>query len=284
MKNLQALFLTILTVANTAHAQYSGDTWASVKSSGSGTIALAYVETPGFVYKDASGNLTGICVDIMTDFIKYVNTNTGVNLTAKYVGDGSSFSGMYNKVKASSGGVFGLGNITITQARKSEVKFSPSFITNFAILITPHAVPTLASLSSISTTFAGFTAYTAKGTLNEKRINDIKGKYYPGLKVSYVPSSPDALDKILTDLKSFTYLDLAFYLDAIQRGKSVKRHPVGDKSSEEFGFIMPSNSDWQPLMDEFFSANGGYTNSAAYRKILEKHLGRTGVKLLQTAQ
>ena len=275
--------LSLFVMTTVGYGQYTGDTWSKVKSSGGGTVSFAYVETPGFVYKDASGNLTGICVDIMNDFINYVNTAKKVKLTAKYVGDGSNFRGMYDKVKGSNGGVFGLGNITITEARKKEIKFSPSFITNFAILITQNSVPTLSSMSSIGQTFAGLTAYTAKGTLNEKRLVDIKGKYYPEMEIAYASSSPETLDKVLADPKAFTYLDLAFYLDAISKRQPLKRHPIGDQSSEQFGFIMPMNSDWQPLMEEFFAANGGYTNSLPYKKILSRHLGDTGVKLLQAA-
>jgi len=43
------------------------------------------------------------------------------------------------------------------------------------------------------------------------------------------------------------------------------------------------NSDWGSLLDEFFKANGGYTSASRYREILAKHLGETGVKLLQSA-
>jgi hypothetical protein len=46
---------------------------------------------------------------------------------------------------------------------------------------------------------------------------------------------------------------------------------------------MPSNSDWTPLLEEFFKSGGGYTNSTPYKNILTKHLGETGVKLLQSA-
>ncbi|UII30166.1 transporter substrate-binding domain-containing protein [Fulvivirga ulvae] len=265
-------------------AQYSGDSWKKVQGAGTGTVSFAYVETPGFVYKDASGQLTGICVDIMNDFIQYVNETKGVKLSSKFVGDGSSFTGMYNQVKTSRDGVFGLGNITITDGRKREIRFSPPFITNFAILITQKSVPTLNSLDEISTKFKGLTAYTAKGTLNDKRIQDLKSKYYPEMKIAYAASSPETLDKVLSDPKAFSYLDLAFYLDAVQRKHPLKRHPIGDQASEQFGFILPMNSDWQPLMEEFFSANGGYTNSVAYKKILTRHLGDTGVKLLQTAK
>jgi hypothetical protein len=65
--------------------------------------------------------------------------------------------------------------------------------------------------------------------------------------------------------------------------KNIKRHPAGDKTSEQFGFIMPMTSDWAPLVDEFFKANGGYLNSKEYKNILVKHLGEAGVKLLQAS-
>jgi putative glutamine transport system substrate-binding protein len=46
---------------------------------------------------------------------------------------------------------------------------------------------------------------------------------------------------------------------------------------------MPLNSDWSPVLDEFFKANGGYRNTNEYKSILRKHLGETGMKLLQSA-
>jgi ABC-type amino acid transport substrate-binding protein len=281
-------FLTCVALLATSHlalAQgYSGDSWANVKNQKNGSISLAYVETPSFVYKDKSGNLTGICVDIMNDFVKWVNANKGVNITSKFVGDGSSFRGMYDKTKAGSGGVFGLGNITITDDRKKEVKFSTPFITNFAILTTQTSVPTLAKLEDLPKTFAGFTAYTTKGSLQEKRIADLKSKYYPEVKITGLTTSQEVLEKVFADPKGFAYLDLAFYIEAVQMKKPVKRHPVGDKTSDQFGFIMPNNSDWSPVFDEFFKANGGYMNTKEYKNILIKHLGESGVKLLNSAK
>jgi len=280
--NIKSAFLSLLFSALMYPVLAQGDNWSMVKSKGSGTISLAYVETPGFVYKDASGNLTGICIDIMNDFVKYVNEAKSVKLNTQYIGDGGSFSKMFASVKSGKNGVFGLGNITITEARKKEIKFSPTFIQNVAILITHKDVPTLGSMSEVSTKFKGLKAYTTKGTLNEKRIQEIKTKYIPSLPIQYAASSPATLDKVAADSQSFTYLDFAFYLDAIKNKKPLKRHGVGDKASEEFGLIMPMSSDWQPLMTEFFSQNGGYTNSIEYKKILTKHLGTAGVKLINS--
>lgn len=260
---------------------YSGDTWANVKSAKTGTISLTYVETPSFVYKDKSGNLTGICVDIMNDFVRWVNNNKGVKLSSRYLGDGSSFRGMYDNTKTAAGGVIGMGNVTITDERKKEVKFSPPFITNFAILTTQPSVPTVAKLEELPKSFAGFTAYTAKGTLNERRILELKRKYYPSMKIATTTTSQEVLEKVFSDPKGMAYLDMAFYIEAVQMRKPIKRHPVGDKSAEQFGFIMPVNSDWGPVITEFFNANGGYTNSKEYKTILIKHLGEAGVKLLQ---
>ena len=83
-----------LILATTAFSQnYTGDSWAQVKAKGSGKISLAYVETFGFVYQD-NGKLTGVCVDIISDFINYVNEKKKVKLTSEFVGNGESFKGM----------------------------------------------------------------------------------------------------------------------------------------------------------------------------------------------
>ncbi len=275
-------FLTLIfaLITGSACAQYTGDTWKQASAGGKGVISLAYVETPSFAYMQ-NGKLTGICVDLMNDFTAWVKDNRKVEIESKFVGDGTSFRGTYDKVKASKGGVFGLGNITITDERKREVKFTSPFITNFAILITQSTVPTLTKLEDMPTTFKGLTAYSAKGTLNEKRMRDLKSKYFPDLPVTATTTSQETLEKVFTDPKGVAYLDLAFYLEAVQLKKNIKRHPVADQAAEQFGIIMPQGSDWAPVFEEFIKT--GYLNSAAYKNILVKHLGEAGMKLMQSA-
>ena len=284
MKNYRFFVICLLASIQSLMAQnYTGDSWAQAKAKGEGSISIAYVQTFGFVYKEGD-ELTGVCVDIMDDFVKYVNEKKGVKLSSKFVGDGTAFKGMYDKVKASSGGVFGLGNITITAERKREVKFSPPFITNLAFLISQNNVGNLTKMEDLPATFGKLTAFTAKGTLNEKRILEMKKKYFPEMKIVLTATSQETFEKIASDANGFAYLDLAFYLEAVQQRKPIKRHPVGDVAAEQFGFAMPMNSDWYPVLDEFFKANGGYVNSPQYKGILKKHLGEIGVKLLQSAR
>ncbi len=284
MKNYRFFVICLLASVQSLMAQnYTGDSWAQAKAKGEGSISIAYVQTFGFVYKEGD-ELTGVCVDIMDDFVKYVNEKKGVKLSSKFVGDGTAFKGMYDKVKASSGGVFGLGNITITAERKREVKFSPPFITNLAFLISQNNVGNLTKMEDLPATFGKLTAFTAKGTLNEKRILEMKKKYFPEMKIVLTATSQETFEKIASDANGFAYLDLAFYLEAVQQRKPIKRHPVGDVAAEQFGFAMPMNSDWYPVLDEFFKANGGYVNSPQYKGILKKHLGEIGVKLLQSVR
>jgi ABC-type amino acid transport substrate-binding protein len=286
MNRARLAFLSLLIFSFTiSTAQtFTGATWSKTKSEGKGTIKFCYVETPRFVYRDGSGNLTGISVDVMHDFVEWVNKNRRVELKSEFVGDGANFQSMFEKVRSSSGGVFGLGNITITAERKKEVKFSPPFITNFAILVSNGNLNQLNAMEEISATFKGAHAYAAKGTTNETRMNSLRKQYYPELKLNYTTTSQETLEKIANDPLGVGYLDLAFYLEGIQSKKPIRRHPVGDKSAEQFGFIMPLNTDWQPLLEEFFASNGGYTSSERYRSILQKHLGEAGMKLLKASR
>ncbi|MFD1003377.1 substrate-binding periplasmic protein [Ohtaekwangia kribbensis] len=283
MKILMCIVLSAVAIPLFAQP-YAGDTWKDASKKGTGSVSFAYVETPSFVYVDESGKLTGICVDIMNDFVAWLKDVKKVDVKPNFVGNGTSFRGMYDKVKISKGGVFGLGNITITEERKKEVKFSQPFITNFAILITQDKIPTLTKFEDLPKTFADLTAYTAKGTLNEKRMMELKSNYFPNMKVAYTTTSQETLEKLFIDPKGFAYLDLAFYLEAVQKKKNIKRHPIADKAAEQFGFIMPLGTDWAPVLDEFLKNNGGYTASARYKSILVKHMGEAGMKLMQSSK
>lgn len=53
----------------------------------------------------------------------------------------------------------------------------------------------------------------------------------------------------------------------------LRRHPVADDQSEEFGVIMPRDSDWRPVMEGFFGEHSGVQESPWYRSLLREHLG-----------
>jgi len=279
----KSIGVIILCMAMCVHgfSQISGDTYAKAKAAGNGSLTLTYVETPSFASANQQGNVEGLCVDLMKAFTVYVKEKEGITLTTswKTIGDTNDFKLFMANVKASTGGVFGLGNITITEQRKKEYNFSPPFISNITVIVTHRDVPTLTDLDDIGTTFKGLKAYTVKGTTNEQRIQEIKSKFMPNLEVVYTTASADMLDLVVKDRQSFSNLDFTYYMAILKNQLPIKRHPVGDKSAEQFGIIMPKSNDWAPLMNQFMEE---FTQSTEYRKIISKHLGGNALRLLDT--
>jgi putative glutamine transport system substrate-binding protein len=261
-----------------AQAQLKGDSYASAKSSKQASVTYTYVQTPGFTEKSGT-QVSGFCVDLMSAFADWLKKEEGITLSVNYNHtDAQDFKKFMGSVKTSQGGVFGLGNITITEERKSQYNFSPPFITNVAIMVTHKDVPTLQNLDQIAKTFAGMQAVSVKATLNEQRLKNIQKQHMPKLTYKYVTSSVAALEAVSKDPNLFANLDFTYYLEALKQGMPIKRHPAGDESSEHFGIIMPKNSDWAPAMERFMSS--GFTESTEYRQMVAKNLGGNALKLL----
>ena len=286
MKNLifslTITFLFCFTVQINAQ-QLKGDSWQKVKAAGSGEVTMTYNFSGEFMKKGPNG-LEGLCYEIYQEFIKYVETtyNVSIKTNIHYPKDPKDFTEFLTSIENARGGVFGLADVTITEERKNDVAFSPSFFSNVSILLTNSQVPELKSMNDISNTFSGMTMIVQKGTTHEKSAQEIKKNYYPALKIQAVNSFEECYEKINTSTKYFTYLDFSSYLTALKNAKNIKRHQIGDKTGENFGLIMAKNSDWKPVMDEFFERNGGFINSTTYKKIVANTLGTHVVAMLNT--
>lgn len=277
MRMLLTIALVIFTLP--AFSQFSGDTYASAKSKGSATWVLTYAEAPGFA-SSKDGRMTGITVDLMKRFEEYVEREKGIDVTIKFQADDPrNFTRFLSDVQSSKGGVFGLSNTTITNARKRSFNFSPAYITNIGMIITHNSVSTVGSAAEFASKFKGLTAVTVKNSTNEQKILNLKAKHLPGLQIEYVNSFSEALDIVSRDPKKFTDLDFTYYLAAVQAKKPVKRHPGGDENTEQFGIIMPKSNDWSGLLAEFMENE--FLNTIEYKKVISDNLGASAMKYLE---
>lgn len=281
---LVGLILNLLFFVSThSNAQLKGSTFEQAKTSKQATIIYTFSKTPGFIYLVSGGQYAGICVDMMKSFEKYVKDEHGIIITSKFqLATGDNFTRMLASVKSSSGGVFGLGNITITESRKRMYNFSPPFINNISLLVTNKSVTTLNKMEDMAAVFNGMTAYTVKGSTNEIEFYRWKKAYFPAMKITHVGSFTEAVNKVASDPKAFTNVDYTYYLDAVKEKRPVKRHVAGFSSSEEFGIIMPKSNDWEPILAEFL--NGGFLDSADFKTIIRKHLGERAIKVLESVK
>ncbi|MCC5925640.1 MAG: transporter substrate-binding domain-containing protein [Bacteroidetes bacterium] len=266
---------------------YTGDSWTDVQQRGHGTLTAVYVPAEGFAYFPNSltyddttipqtemqeNLLTGVTVELLRDFAVFVRQEYGVDLTLNFVEE-TNWRTFYADVAASKDGVIGMGNVTITEARRSELAFSLPYMTNIASLITHENAPLLEDLSQMGAVWSGRTALAFEATLHEERLRALTDAYYADAAIELVRSNDEIIDRLSEGDRYFAYIDLYNYWRAAERGAPLKRHPAGDESAEEFGYIMPLGTTWQPVLDAWFNADGGLTSTPRYRAIMEEHLG-----------
>lgn len=280
MTGKKILTLTaLLIVFFTATSQkYRGNSWAHVKSAGSGTLTVAYIEQYGLIFKDKNGKMSGVCVDILDDFIKHIKTKYGKTVTVNYAGEEPVFSDFLSTVQKTPN-LLGVTNTTITEERKKIFKFSPPFMLNRLVLLTHNSAPLVANMKEIPTKLQGFSAQVIEGSTHVDYIEKIKKDHMPSLSISHEMNGPKIIKNLTTNQKMFTVIDLTEFIDAVHKKLPIKRHPVDIGIVEELGFIMPSGSDWDAPFNEFLTAE--YRNSARYREIIAKNISSTFLSLVR---
>lgn len=278
LRNLSFAAIIVLSCLSMACTQKTDNSWEGAKVRGSGILKALYVPAEGFAYTTEDGTLTGVTVDLLREFANFVKQSHDVDLHIEFV-EVINWTDFYNQVVAAEDGVIGLGNVTITEERKSHLVFSPPYMTNIAALITHESRGQLTRIEHLDD-FEGLEALAFKGTLHEKRLRELTEQYFPGVEFAFATSNDEIIDRVSEGDLYFAYIDIYNLWRAVERGRPVMRHYAGDMASEQFGYIMPLKTSWGGILEEFFESNGGFTQSDRYREIMERHLGERLAALL----
>jgi len=272
----------VIALAFTSHValsqKYQGDSWATVKSNGSGILTVVYSEQFGLISKDKDGKVKGVCVDILSDFAKYIKEKHGKQLTIKYAGDIPVFSEFLSTAQ-STPNILGVTNTTITEERKKNLKFSPPYMSNRQVMLTNNKAPSLTSLKELPSKFPDFSAQVIAGSTHVQYIEKVKAEYMPSLKVSQEVSGPTIINNLISNPKLFTIIDFTEFVEVVHRKLPIKRQMVDVGIVEELGFIMSKQTDWDIPFKEFLTTE--YRNSVGYRKIISENLGATFMSLVK---
>lgn len=283
MKTMYRGVLLILLTLSMPLAVKAADSWQQVQSDGHGEIELKYVASDGFAYQDENGELTGVTTEIFGDFVRWVERTQEVSLTVNYQVY-ESWSDFYAAVRDADSGTFGMGNVTITEARWQELDFSPPYMTNIAVLISHEDTAELTQLSDMAEHFAHLDALAFDGTLHETRLRAFREQHHPDMNIELAHSNNEIIERVAAQDRYFAYVDVYNFWRARESGAALRQHSVGDEPSEQFGYILPDQSDWEPVIRAFFEDDGGYLESNAYREIMETHLGTGLADLLDEAR
>lgn len=258
---------------------FSGDPWPDVKERGKGTLTALYVPADGFAYLDDDGRLTGVTVELLRLFTEFVSEKHGVDIKLDFIRE-DNWRTFYQRIVHAGDGIIGMGNVTITEERRSELAFSPPYMTNIASLITHRDAPPLPRLEDLETVLGGLTALAFEGTLHEKRLRDLAEQYYPDVKFRMAGSNDEIIELMSSSDRYFAYIDLYNYWRAADRGLPLQRHKAADEAAEQFGYIMPLQTSWLSVIQEFFEHDGGIMSRPGYREIMETHLGTRLAEIL----
>lgn len=280
MRTLKFGVVIILTVAfiNTFAQKYQGDSWAKIKSSGSGTLTVVYSEQFGLIHKDKDGKIKGVCVDILSDFAKYIKDHHGKTVSIQYAGEIAVFSEFLSTTQ-NTPNILGVTNTTITEERKKTLKFSPPYMSNRQVMLTNNKAPSITSLKELPSKFPDFTAQVIAGSTHVQYVEKIKSEYMPSLKISQEVSGPTIIKNLINNPKLFTIIDFTEFVDVVYKKLPIKRQMVDVGVVEELGFIMSKQTDWDVPLKEFLTLD--YRNSIGYRKIISENLGVTFMNLVK---
>lgn len=275
MTNL--VFAALMFLALISNAQISAESWGKISSAGKGTLTVVYYEQPGLI-QQVNGEMKGVCVDILSDFAAFVKENYGKEIEINYGSNQKEFASFLNVVQ-NSPNVVGVTNTSITTDRKKIFKFSPPYMATPLVLLSHESVPTVKGFDQLSKTFAGFTAEVIAGSTHVKRTEEIKKDYLPELTIRKVGSSDVVLKNLSTNPKLFSILDFTEYISVVRRKLPIKRHDIDLGGSQDLGFVMSKQSDWEKLWNEFLTPE--YRKSAGYKKIISENLGATFLSLVR---
>lgn len=276
-----AVLASVLLTTTSAMAADRGDRLADLLSGeiDQAILSVLWVASPGWAQEDGQGQPEGVVIEVMNRFGDWLEQEHGLNVLLQFEEE-ADWRYFYARVRDGQDGLFGLGNVTITEERARELAFSPPYIHNVAVLISSSEHAELTHPDALADQLEGLTAMAFADTLHEQRLTALAQSFWPAMPIDRTGSN-DRILQAAAEGTHFGYIDGYHYARAAGEGLPIRRHPAFDDPGESFGIIMPLDNDWQGLLEEFFAAEGGLLGSEWYRELLMNYLGPSVLDLLE---
>lgn len=276
------ILTSLVLLAMPVKAQLTGDTFEEALAQGEAEITVSFLEEDAFAFYD-NGDLKGIHIEIFQSFVNWAEREYEIDITINWHRETDSFSAFYERVSDGTNGVFGLGTVTILEERKQEVQFTPPFLVNVAVLATHETAPSVNNWDEFRENLQDMQAVNRPGTTVEARIQYLRENYLPGLETVEAGSQTEAMEMINENPDLFSYIDLAVFWP-LREELNLQRYEFADEPGEEFGYIMPPDSDWDEPINRFFNLGSGLQTTTLYQNVVIEYLGHEVHELLQLAR
>jgi two-component sensor histidine kinase len=258
------------TLGQSVRPSFPGDSWAKIVKQQGGVITVLWDDFPPFAYRDSTGKLVGIEIELFESFGRFVRHHYGYDLRVEYV-NGGSFEKTYEQICASPNpGVFGMANFSVTPERQRQVRFSVPYMPDVNVLITHPTSPDYASARDLIHELPHLQAYTIRNTTMAQDVDSLRRAFYPALPVNLVANDYAVLHQIAADPNAIGYLPLPLYLYNRKKGMKLKRQKVLRSERAGFAAIYPLHSDWDQPLRAYANAPGAENMTD---QIVRKYLG-----------
>jgi hypothetical protein len=256
----------------------------SAFSQSSKTLDIYFYEQPLMFFRTEKTNeYAGVEADILKEFFKWCEEKKKIKVTPKYH-NYKNFNDFYNAMSSASESSIGAGTVTINNERRKTFDFSAPYLKNVALFVSHGSVPTFTSsanqpaaaksLSGVAPTpqYSKLVGLAEKGSVHSVYMKNFIATHANDMQMEAV--SGNLSEILLSDPKYVAYMDIITYRELIKNSdKYFKIHRELTMNGENFGFILPKNSEWVPLVNEFMESGFGFTATRKYQDILEKYLG-----------
>lgn len=259
------LFLFVIITAFSAYGQSS---YNEIKRTGKGAIHIGY-RLNSLVSDDETNVENLLEYEILNLFFDYVELTDSVKITRKY-SCAKSFSSLYRNIKKNKVYDFAFCFFSKTNERIKEVQFSPTYLPDIEVMISNKNLPILIDTNDFITRFKKATAVYVPGSTFEedvRELTDIK----PDMTMLSVISSAHTIEKIESCNTCYGFIELHQYFNKVKGVTSIKRQNLFIKKREGYGFIFPLESDWQPVVNDFFQDSASLVK---VKRVINNKLGK----------
>lgn len=262
------LFFFLLNVVS--HPGYSQQSWAEVSKTKKGSVTVYWYESRPFIYTAPSRQMAGIELEVMQGFVRYLKEKHNIDLTINWT-KAESFSGLYEKIRDTKENCIGTSAFSVTDSRKQEVKFSPTYMSDITVLITSDDLPIVGSTQEFNDMLPKLTAIAIKKTTYEDELMKMKNEGNVPFNIKYIHSSENILRTIERSDSTFGFIDLPVYMLLFNEDPSlrVRRQNIYTVKRQGYAITFPMHSDWDEPVNEYFADAAFHAN---LERIIAKYI------------
>ncbi len=269
------LCLGLLFLGNQGLAQQKLQSWEETLERKEAVVPVYYFQIPGYISQE-NGKFSGLEYDMLMGFQKFVEDYYRVNLQYKFI-EKQAFSEVYKQAKEAKEGAFFISSFSITDQRKKEVSFSPSYMPDISVMVSSMNLPILKDTAAFIEKFGHVQGVVVPKTTLDEMVKSVKQRFLPDLQIIEQKNFVKVWEYLMSHDNVFTFMQLDSYFSRIKSGDYLHRQNIFKSYGQGRAIVLAKGSDWQKPLEAFFDQE---PTQAFTEKVIRKYFGQDAQELI----